>query len=59
LFQLVNVRNKTRSIALTSNKPFGKLAEPMSNEAVATAMLDRLRHHVHFVSLKANLYCMK
>jgi len=31
----------------------------MSDEAVATAMLDRLLHHAHVVSLKADPYRMK
>ncbi len=59
LFQLVNARYETGSIVLTSNKPFGKWAELMSDEAVATAMLDRLLHHAHLVSLKADSYRMK
>ena len=58
-FQLVNARYETGSIVLTSNKPFGKWAELMSDEAVATAMLDRLLHHAHLVSLKADSYRMK
>ena len=44
---------------MTSNKTFAKWAELMSDEAVATAMLDRLLHHAHVVSLKADSYRMK
>jgi DNA replication protein DnaC len=44
---------------MTSNKPFSKWAELMSDEAVATAMLDRLLHHAQVVSLKADSYRMK
>ena len=58
-FQLINVRYETGSIVMTSNRPFSKWAELMSDEAVATAMLDRLLHHVHVVSLKADSYRMK
>ena len=58
-FQLINARYETGSIVMTSNKTFAKWAELMSDEAVATAMLDRLLHHAHIVSLKADSYRMK
>jgi len=58
-FQLINARYETGSIIMTSNKPFSKWAELMSDEAVATAMLDRLLHHAQVVSLKADSYRMK
>ena len=58
-FQLVNVRYETGSIVMTSNRPFSKWAELMSDEAVATAMLDRLLHHAQVFSLKADSYRMK
>ena len=58
-FQLVNVRYETGAIVMTSNRPFSKWAELMSDEAVATAMLDRLLHHVQVFSLKADSYRMK
>lgn len=59
LFQLINTRYETGSIVMTSNRPFSKWAELMSDEAVATAMLDRLLHHAHVFSLKADSYRMK
>jgi DNA replication protein DnaC len=59
LFQLVNVRYETGPIVMTSNRPFSKWAELMSDEAVATAMLDRLLHHAQVFSLKADSYRMK
>jgi DNA replication protein DnaC len=58
-FQLVNVRYETGTIVMTSNRPFSKWAELMSDEAVATAMLDRLLHHAQVFSLKADSYRMK
>lgn len=58
-FQLVNTRYETGSVVLTSNRPFSKWAELMSDEAVATAMLDRLLHHAQVFSLKADSYRMK
>jgi len=59
LFQLVNIRYETGTIVMTSNRPFSKWAELMSDEAVATAMLDRLLHHVQIFSLKGDSYRMK
>ncbi len=44
--------------AVISNKSFGAWAERMSDEAVATAMLDRLLHHAHILSMKGNSYRM-
>jgi DNA replication protein DnaC len=58
-FQLINVRYETGSIVMTSNRLFSKWAELMSDEAVATAMLDRLLHHVQVFSLKGDSYRMK
>lgn len=59
LFQLVNIRYESGPIVMTSNRPFAKWAELMSDEAVATAMLDRLLHHAQVYSLKADSYRMK
>jgi DNA replication protein DnaC len=58
-FQLINTRYETGSIVMTSNKPFSKWAELMSDEAVATAMLDRLLHHALVYSMKGESYRMK
>ncbi len=58
-FQLINVRYETGSIVMTSNRTFSKWAELMSDEAVATAMLDRLLHHAQVFSLKGDSYRMK
>lgn len=58
-FQMVNARYETGSIIITTNKPFGKWSEMMSDEAIATASLDRLLHHAHVISLKGDSYRMK
>jgi DNA replication protein DnaC len=58
-FQLINTRYETGSIVMTSTKPFSKWAELMSDEAVATAMLDRLLHHALIYSLKGDSYRMR
>ncbi len=58
-FQLINTRYEHGSIILTSNKVFGKWGEIMTDDAVATATLDRLLHHAHVISLKGDSYRMK
>jgi len=44
---------------MTSNRSFSTWAEHMADEALATAMLDRLLPHAQVFSLKADLYRMK
>lgn len=58
-FQLINTRYEHGSIIITTNKSFGKWAEILSDEAIATATLDRLLHHAHIFSLKGDSYRMK
>ena len=58
-FQLVNTRYEHGSMILTTNKPFGKWAEILDDEAIATATIDRLLHHAHVFSLKGDSYRMK
>ncbi len=58
-FQLVAARYEQGSIIMTTNKSFSKWGELMSEDAVATATLDRLLHHAHVFSLKGDSYRMK
>jgi hypothetical protein len=58
-FQVVNARYEHGSIILTTNKPFGRWAEVLNDEAIATATLDRLLHHAHVFSIKGDSYRMK
>jgi hypothetical protein len=53
-FQLVNSRYEQGSIMITTHKPFGKWSEILSDDAIATATLDRLLHHAHIISLKGD-----
>lgn len=58
-FQLINARYEHGSMIITTNKPFSKWGEMMSDDAVATATLDRLLHHSHVISLKGDSFRMK
>jgi hypothetical protein len=50
---------KGGSIIMTSNKPFSKWTELMSDEAADTAVFDHLLYHAHVLSLKGDSYRMK
>ena len=58
-FQLVNTRYEHGSMVITTNKSFSMWGELMSDDAIATATLDRLLHHCHVISLKGDSYRMK
>jgi DNA replication protein DnaC len=58
-FQAVNTRYEHGSMIITTNKPFSNWGEMMSDDAIATATLDRLLHHAHIISLKGDSYRMK
>lgn len=44
---------------MTSNKYFSDWGELMSDSVIATAILDRLLHHVHVVNIKGESYRLK
>jgi len=56
---VVNARYEHGSMILTTNKAFGRWAEVLAEEAIATATIDRLLHHAHVFSLKGDSYRMK
>ena len=59
LFQLVAQRYEKGSIILTTNKSFGQWGELMADNAIATAILDRLLHHALVFVLKGESYRLK
>jgi len=44
---------------MTHNKPFSRWAELMTDEAVATSILDRLLNNCHTISVQADSYRIK
>jgi hypothetical protein len=46
VFQLISRRYERGSIILTSNKTFSEWGQVFTDEVIATAILDRLLHHV-------------
>lgn len=44
---------------ITSNQPVGSWGEMLGDEVVATAILDRLLHHSHILTIKGESYRLK
>jgi DNA replication protein DnaC len=59
LFQLVAQRYEKGSIVLSTNKSFGEWGELLSDNAIATATLDRLLHHAQVIVLKGESYRLR
>jgi len=60
LFEVVSRRYEHGSIVLTSNKSFGEWAGVFSGDGViATAILDRLLHHSHVISIRGESYRLR
>lgn len=59
LFQLVNRRYERGSMILTSNQPVGNWGEVFGDAVLATAILDRLLHHSHVITIKGDSYRLR
>lgn len=58
-FQLVSRRYERGSILLTSNRPVGEWGAVFGDTVVATAILDRLLHHSHVVTIRGDSYRLR
>ena len=58
-FQLVNTRYEKASTVLTSNKSFKEWGEVFGDPVVASALLDRLTHHVHILEMNGDSYRLR
>lgn len=58
-FELISARYEQASVIVTSNKPFSKWGQIFGDDAVATAMIDRLIHHSEILSLKGDSYRLR
>lgn len=59
LFQVISNRYERSSLILTSNKSVGEWPELFGDHAIATAILDRLLHHSHVLSIKGHSYRLR
>lgn len=58
-FQLMSRRYEHASTVLTSNKSFEEWGEIFGDEVMAAALIDRLLHHCHILSVRGNSYRMR
>lgn len=58
-FQLMSRRYEHASTILTSNKSFEEWGEVFGDDVMAGALIDRLVHHCHIVSIRGNSYRMR
>jgi DNA replication protein DnaC len=58
-FQLVSRRYERGSLLLTSNRSVGEWGTVFGDPVVATAILDRLLHHSHVVTIRVDSYRLR
>lgn len=58
-FQVIRGRYEKSSIIITTNLPLGKWDELFTGKLAATAILDRLVHHCHILSITGDSYRVK
>jgi DNA replication protein DnaC len=58
-FQLVSRRYERGSMLLTSNRPVGEWGAVFGDAVVATAILDRLLHHSHVLTIRGDSYRLR
>ena len=56
---LVSRRYERASLIVTSNEPFSAWGKIFGDEVTATAMIDRLVHHIEILSLRGDSYRLK
>ena len=58
-FQLIRQRYEKSSLIITTNLPMGRWDELFTGQLAATAILDRLLHHCHVLSITGDSYRVK
>ena len=58
-FQLIAKRYEKHCTIITTNSPFSKWADIFNNPTLTNALLDRLLHHSHVITIKGPSYRMK
>ncbi|MFN3924657.1 MAG: IS21-like element helper ATPase IstB [Pseudarthrobacter sp.] len=59
LFQVVAQAYENRSLIITSNRSFQDWGTVFATPTIATAVLDRLLHHVHILNLQGDSYRLR
>lgn len=58
-FQIIRQRYEKRSLIITTNLPISRWNELFTGQLAATAILDRLLHHCHVLSITGDSYRVK
>jgi DNA replication protein DnaC len=58
-FQLVSRRYERGSVLITSNRAVGEWGNVFGDPVVATAILDRLLHHSHIITIRGDSYRLR
>ncbi|UFH63800.1 IS21-like element helper ATPase IstB [Clostridium cadaveris] len=58
-FQIIRQRYEKGSLILTTNTPLGNWDKIFTSKLAATAILDRLMHHCHLISITGDSYRVK
>ena len=58
-FQVIRQRYEKNSLIITTNLPMGRWDELFTGRLAATAILDRLLHHCHILSITGDSYRVK
>ena len=58
-FQLVSRRYERGAILITSNRSVGEWGAVLGDAVVATAILDRLLHHSHVITIRGDSYRLR
>jgi DNA replication protein DnaC len=58
-FQIIRQRYEKSSLIITTNLPMGKWNQLFTGQLAATAILDRLLHHCHVLSITGDSYRVK
>lgn len=59
LFEIVSQRYESKSIMITTNKPFSEWREIFPNAACVVSLIDRLVHHSEVVTIVADSFRLK
>jgi DNA replication protein DnaC len=58
-FQVIRQRYEKNSLIITTNLPMGRWDELFTGRLAATAILDRVVHHCHVLSITGDSYRVK
>lgn len=58
-FQIIRQRYEKSSLIITTNLPMGRWGELFTGQLAATAILDRVLHHCHVLSITGDSYRVK